>query len=113
MRVPVKLTRILIFLLAFRVVAAPVSFHSTKACLPLRSYVVMRTRCWPPQRLQRFSAASKLLQLFQGRDKTTPAVPDSRLCLRTLTPADRHSLSFDSHTSPDSAQGRPTDHLRC
>lgn len=64
----VWLMRILVLLLAFRAIIAPLTFRPTKADSSHHSSLVMRVRWWPPQRLQRFSATSKLLQLFRGKN---------------------------------------------
>lgn len=66
------LKRSLMILLVLRAIVAPVTLHPSSSCL--RPTVMVRMRCWPPQRLQRFSGASKLLQLCVGKNRPAPDV---------------------------------------
>ena len=113
MRVPVTLTRTLILLLAFRVVGAPLSPRPGKAHPLQHSFYVMRVRSWPPQRLQRYSSNSKLLQLLQGKDKPVPEGAGRLLSDFALWSSPQHSLSLDLETSRGLVPGRFTDRLRC
>jgi hypothetical protein len=73
--VPVSLTRVLVILLAFRAVIAPLTYRPASSNPSHRNGIVLSVRWWPPQRLQRFSGSSKLLRLFRGKKKNE-VVPD-------------------------------------
>jgi hypothetical protein len=113
MRIPVTLARTLVLVLAFRMVGAPLSPRPSKAVPVPHSFYVMRVRCWPPQRLQRFSSNSKLLRLLQGKDKPMPEGAGRLLSLLALWSSPQHPLSLDLETSRGLAPGRFTDCLRC
>jgi hypothetical protein len=66
---PVSFTRVLVLLLAFRAVVAPFTYRPSASDRSHRHTLTMGIRWWPPQRLQRFSGSSKLLQLFQGKNR--------------------------------------------
>lgn len=71
MRVPTVIIRALVLLLVVRAVCAPLTVRPTKSGHLYRARVVVSVRtCWPQQRLERFSSTSKLLKLFQGKDKS-------------------------------------------
>lgn len=71
MRVPTAILRALVLLLIVRAVCAPLTVRPTKLGHLYRARVVVSVRtCWPPQRFERFSSTSKLLKLFQGKDKS-------------------------------------------
>jgi hypothetical protein len=79
--VPVSLTRVLVLLLAFRAVLAPLTYRPANANPTHRNGIVLSVRWWPPQRLQRFSGTSKLLRLFRGKNEV---VPDEEVRLQTI-----------------------------
>jgi hypothetical protein len=71
--VSLTLSRVLVLLLAFRAVLAPLSYRPSSASESHRhNSLVMSIRWWPPQRLQRFSSNSKLLRLFRGKTEVVP-----------------------------------------
>jgi hypothetical protein len=71
--VALTLSRVLVLLLAFRAVIAPLSYRPPGAHQAHRYHaLVMSIRWWPPQRLQRFSSNSKLLRLFRGKTEVVP-----------------------------------------
>jgi hypothetical protein len=72
LRVPVSLTRVLVLLLAFRAVIAPLTYRPAQSNPSHRNGIVISVRWWPPQRLQRFSGSSKLLRLFRGKNEVVP-----------------------------------------
>ncbi len=69
MRLTLGLVRPLVFLLVVRAIIAPYTVRSLKTGPMYHPRVVMSVRTWPPQRLERFSATSKVLKLFKGKDK--------------------------------------------
>jgi hypothetical protein len=64
--------RILVLLLAFRAVIAPMTYRPANSNPTHRNGIVLSVRWWPPQRLQRFSSSSKLLRLFRGKKEVVP-----------------------------------------
>jgi hypothetical protein len=71
-------------------------------------------RCWPPQRLQRFSSSSKLLQLFTGKNKLTSAGECPILTLRPQRPASKPPFSLLVPEAPgDTPTNRLAVCLRC
>jgi hypothetical protein len=72
MRIPVLILRALLLLLVARFIAAPVTLRPTAPDSHQHSFLIFRICSWPPQRLQRFSSSSKLLQLLQGKNKVGP-----------------------------------------
>jgi hypothetical protein len=72
--VPISLTRLLVLLLAFRAVIAPLTYRPANSNPSHRNGIVLSVRQWPPQRLQRFSGTSKLLRLFRGKNEVVPDV---------------------------------------
>jgi len=80
-RVPVSLTRVLVLLLAFRAVIAPLTYRPANSNPSHRNGIVLSVRWWPAQRLQRFSGSSKLLRLFRGRNEV---VPDEEVRLQKI-----------------------------
>lgn len=89
---PIVWTRALVLVLALRAALAPFTYRPSDPDPLHRSSLVMRTRWWPPQRLQRFSGSSKLLQLFQGKNRLT-ADAEGRLVSRRGVPKSRVGLS--------------------
>jgi hypothetical protein len=104
----------LLLLLAFRVVIAPLTYRPAAADPHHRYNLVLRTRWWPPQRLQRFSRTSKLLQLFQGKSRLASEAEGKRAGLLALWPSPRSCLGAVvlcvSHALP---AGPLTTVLRC
>lgn len=110
-------TRVIVTLLVARAIAAPLAalrlntddatFHSI--------LVVRRVYAWPQQRLERFSPSSKLLELFQGKNK--PVSEDAGLLWesRPLRTTFLSSIiaSHASGASGDRAASRSTERLRC
>ena len=112
---PVQLTRILVFLLAFRAIVAPYTYRPTMPGQQLpRQTLRMRVRWWPPQRLQRFSRASKMLRLFEGKNRSVTGVDGRTQSLATIWPRLRPRFRF--HLSCESVPLSPqplTAVLRC
>lgn len=76
MRLSKFAVRLLVLLLALRVVLAPLTIRPAKSGQIYRARLVVSMRHgWPQQRLERFSSNSKLLKLFQGKHKSQ--TPDS------------------------------------
>ncbi len=66
---PGLMTRAVMMLLIVRAIAAPVALRPKTAGYAYVHGLALRVCAWPQQRLQRFSASSKLLQLRQGRNR--------------------------------------------
>ena len=114
MRLAVFLTRTLVFLLALRAIAAPVAVRPSQISPGHRSWLEVRARCWPPQRLARFSSSSKLLQLMKGKDKVA-SLPSGRFVAFGVfvTPL-RFALSSPALGNLRSLSAdRASDRLRC
>jgi hypothetical protein len=105
-----------VFLLIVRAVAAPIAMRPrvVDAGSCVRHVLVLRICSWPPQRLQRFSARSKLLELRQGRNRLASGLkrrpPGFRTAWSSLTsPPPSHA--------PAGLRGMsailPTGRLRC
>jgi hypothetical protein len=112
--VPSILKWTLVILLVLRAVAAPVGLRPANSHSSHHRSYVIRMRCWPPQRLQRFSATSKLLRLCVGKNKVA-----SRETHRFLTRRPPVSASHSRLASPNPnafrvwATNRLTVCLRC
>jgi hypothetical protein len=112
--VPVLLTRTLVLLLALRAVAAPVVLCPSAPPSSHQRFFEIRMRCWPPQRLQRFSSSSKLLQLYTGKNRVTSGETGRFLkrCLLRFTPQPPLPVLVPE-ASPDVATERLAVCLRC
>jgi hypothetical protein len=114
MRVYALVTRAIVALLVVRALAAPISFRPQAGCHFRRCVFVARVCNWPPQRLERFSHSSKLLQLFRGKNR---AVPDVAGLPRETRPLPASDPSLAPYLAPVAfgarAASRSTDHLRC
>jgi hypothetical protein len=112
--VPVTLTRVLVLLLAFRAVIAPLTYRPANSNPSHRNGIVMSVRWWPPQRLQRFSGSSKLLRLFRGRNEVAPdaEVRLQRVVARWFSPRPHPALLVASISS-SLRSVRLTTFLRC
>ena len=108
LRVPVLLTRILVLLLAVRAIAAPVALCPSFVPPSGHRFFVIHMRCWPPQRLQRFSSSSKLLQLCTGKNRVTSSCG---CCLLTLWPQRPASKPPFSLLVPEAPGDTPTNRL--
>ena len=113
-RVPVSLTRVLVLLLAFRAVIAPLTYRPANSNPSHRNGIVLSVRWWPPQRLQRFSGTSKLLRLFRGKNEVVPdgEVRLQRVVARWFSPRLHPALIAPCLSSPLRAV-RLTTFLRC
>jgi hypothetical protein len=98
-------------------VFAPFTYRTTTHHDAVRYSLVLRVRWWPPQRLQRFSRSSKLLRLFQGKNRTVLDMAGRLARINGLWPSRRTPalLFLYSHAvSPTtSAAARLTSVLRC
>ena len=114
MHVRVLVTRAIVALLVARALAAPISIRP-QAGLPFRHCVLVARVCnWPPQRLERFSHSSKLLQLFQGKNGAAcdvTGLPRETRPLPTSDPSITPSLAAEALGAR--AMSHSTDHLRC
>lgn len=111
---PALLTRTLVILLVLRAVAAPVALHpSTASPSPHQSFVI-RMRCWPFQRLQRFSASSGLLQGCSGKNRLLSGEGSRLLNFWPPRPAPDPYLAVPIPRAPgDVATNRLAVCLRC
>ena len=109
------LKRTLVILLALRAVAAPVALcPSNSPSSSQHRFYVVRMRCWPPQRLQRFSASSKLLQLCIGKNRLGFSEGRRYLTLRSPVPASHPRPAAPAPNAfRDSATIRLSVCLRC
>ena len=113
-RVPVSLTRVLVLLLAFRAVIAPLTYRPANSNPSHRNGIVISVRWWPHQRLQRFSGSSKLLRLFRGKNEVLPdeEVRLQKVVARWFSPRLYPALIAPCLASPLRAV-RLTNFLRC
>jgi hypothetical protein len=111
--VPALLTRTVVLFLALRAIAAPIALPtSSPSSFHHRGFVV-RMRCWPPQRFQRFSSTSKLLQLCSGKNKVTSVDHGRFLTLGHVRSTYRPLSLLVPETFRDVATDRLADCLRC
>src|SRR5262249_54274010 len=115
MRLPVRLTRLLVIMLALRAAASPVvvakhSLHHSHIFT-----LTLRARSWPPQRFQRFSSSSKLLQLYRGRGKPTSQSDAGLLVSRAPVPppSEEHINACNTESSRSEAIDRSALRPRC
>jgi hypothetical protein len=113
--VPALMTRVVVSVLVARVIAAPVALRpNTDGSLPHSVLVIRRVCTWPPQRLERFSRSSKLLQLSRGKNGAVSedaCLPREPRALRTPFLGIGSSLAQGAFGGQST--GRLTDHLRC
>ena len=111
---PALLKRNLLILLALRAIAAPVALPPSTPSISQHQFFVVRMRCWPFQRLQRFSASSKLLQLYSGKNRVPSGEEAWLLMCWPLRPASlAHLAAPISRASTDLATDRLAVCLRC
>ncbi len=89
-------TRTLVLVLCLRAILAPFTYRPARTEPFARYSLVMRARWWPPQRLQRYSASSKLLRLYQGKNR------DVSVSGRCGRPSSRFA-AWDCSTVPSGA----------
>lgn len=110
---PAILRRTLVVLLALRAVAAPVVLP-TPPILSHHEFFVVRMRCWPLQQLQRFSASSKLLLLYTGKNRISSGDKPWLLACWPLCPVSQTLLAAPvSRASTALATNRLAVCLRC
>ena len=111
---PTLLKRTLVILLALRAIAAPVVLRPSTPTPSQGQCFVIRMRSWPHQRLQRFSATSKLLQLRVGKNRATFVEGCRLLTFCPLRPAScPHVAAPVPGTPENSAMNRLAVCLRC
>jgi hypothetical protein len=107
------LKKSLLILLVLRAIAAPVTLPTSTPSNSRHPLFVVRMCCWPFQRLQRFSASSKLLQLYSGKNRV-PSGEGAWLLLCWPRAASRAHLAAPiSRASTDPATERLAVCLRC
>ncbi len=107
-------TRTLILVLALRAILAPLTFGTTCHHPTNHNALVMRLRHWPPQRLQRLTVSSHLLELFRGKGRAAYGNKDRLALVAARTTFRNASFSPSvARTFRDRSFSPSTTSMRC